>query len=431
MRRPIIIAVLSLSGFISSPTWADEPVLQENPPQQYVVVKGDTLWSVSSRFLKDPWRWPELWKMNREQIKNPHRIYPGDMVVLDMSGDSPMLRLVKGAQETVKLSPRVRSESMEARAIPAIPLSAIGPFLAGPQIVEDDALDHSPYIVGPEENRYIMGLGDKIYVAGAKDSAVKDWSIFRPGKTLLDPDSQEELGLEAEYLGEAKTLVADEIMTVQITRSVQEIRRDDRLVPTSETRVQFVPHAPDVAINGRIISAYGSVSDVGQYATVVINKGSEDGLEVGHVLAVYRKGRDVDALPGAPLKKAWRYSDTDCLKSGAKVSFDQFYDPKEVFQPCAKKGDGSPATDGAEATDAWRYSDIGCLKPGAKVSFDQFFNPKEVYKVHCRAAKRDAFTLPDARTGLVLVYRVFEKASYALVMNTSRPVYLLDVVKNP
>lgn len=427
MRKPIIIAMLSFSGFISPLAGADEIALQDNPPQQYVVVQGDTLWGIASRFLKDPWRWPDVWNMNRDQIKNPHKIFPGDMIVLDTSTGAPQLRLVK--QDTVKLSPRTRSESLEARAIPAIPPSAIGPFLAGPQIVDEDGLDHAPYVVGLEEDRYIMGLGDKIYVAGATDGKnVSDWSIFRPGKTLIDPDTKKELGREAEYLGDAKTLVSDDIMTVQITRSVREIHRDDRLVPATEARVQYVPHAPEEPINGQILSAYGSVSDVGQYATVVINKGSDDGLEVGHVLAIFRKGRTVEAFVSEPRKNAWRYTDTDCLKPGAKVSFDAFYDPKETFQPCPKNN-GKPSM--VEGSEAWRYSDIGCLKPGAKVSFDQFFNPKDVYKIHCRAAKRDSVVLPDARTGLVMVYRVFEKASYALVMNTNRPVYLLDVVKNP
>lgn len=428
MRKPVIIAVLSLSSFISLPAGADDINLQENPPQQYVVVKGDTLWGIASRFLKDPWRWPDMWNMNREQIKNPNHIHPGDMIVLDTSGGSPRLRLVKGTQDSaVKLSPHTRSELIEQQVIPPIPPSVIEPFLAGPQIIDEDALDHSPYIVAPQEERYIMGLGDTIYVSGAKDSTVKDWSIYRPGKTLVDPDTKEVLGREAEYIGEAKTTVADEVMTASITRSVQEVRRDDRLEPAMSKRVEYLPHAPEQTISGRIISAYGSVSDVGRYATVVINKGADDGLEVGHVLAVYRKGRTVPATQGEPRKNAWVYLDTECVKPGAKIGFDEFYDPKEVLEPCPKKKDAAEG----EKRQAWLFSDIGCLKPGAKVSFDQFFDPKEVYKTHCRAQKRDAVDLPDARTGLVMVYRVFDKASYALVMNTNRPVYLLDVVKNP
>lgn len=426
MRKPIIIAVLSLSGLISSLAGAEEINLQDDPPQQYVVVKGDTLWGISARFLKDPWRWPDLWRMNRDQIKNPHWIYPGDLVVLDMNGGSPLLRLVKGGQ-TDKVSPRIRTEAVESEAVPAIPPSAIGPFLSRPLVIEEDALDHSPYIVGHEDERVIMGRGDKIFVAGAKDSAVKDWSIFRKGKLLLDPETNKPLGYEAEYIGEAKTLQSDDVMTAEITSSAKEVHREDRLVPTAENRtLQYIPHAPQQPVKGRIISAYGAASKEGLHATVVVNKGRNDGIEEGHVLAVYRKGRNIEPLPGAQTKNSWRYADKDCLKPGKTVSFDQFYDPKEVFQPCTKDDD-TPTP----ANKSWLYSDIGCLMAGVKVSFDQFFNPKDVYKPHCRGEVRDTITLPDTRTGLIFVYRVFDHVSYALVMSANRPVYLLDVVKNP
>jgi len=425
MRKPIIIAVLSLSGFISSLVGADEIKLRDNSPQQYVVVKGDTLWGISSRFLNDPWRWPELWRMNREQIKNPHWIYPGDTVALDMSGGAPRLRLIKGDQ-TIKLSPRIRSESIEAQAIPAIPPSAIGPFMTQALILDDDALDDAPHIVGAEEDRVIMGQGDKIYAKGhTRNSEIRDWSIFRKGKALLDPGTEKTLGTEMEYIGEARTVQNDDVMTLEITRSVQEARRDDRLKPSEHNSryLQSVPHAPEKMINGSIISAYGPHTEATRYQTVVINKGSKDGIEEGHVLAVHRKGRTVEPTEGAQRKNAWRYADRECLKEGKSVSFDQFYDPKDTLEPCKNASDA--ATRGVD------YSDIGCLKPGAKISFDQFFNPKDVYKLHCRSEKREAVTLPDERTGLLFVYRVFNRVSYALVMSSSRPVYLLDVVKNP
>jgi hypothetical protein len=425
MRKPIIIAVLSLSGFISSLVGADEIKLQDNPPQQYVVVKGDTLWGISSRFLKDPWRWPDLWRMNREQIKNPHWIYPGDMVVLDMTGDSPRLRLAKPGQPE-KLSPRIRSESVDAQAIPAIPPSAIGPFLTQALILDGDALDSAPYIVGAEDDRVIMGKGDRIYAKGTtRDSGAKDWSIFRKGKALLDPDTKETLGNEAEYVGEARTVQSDDVMTLEITRSVQEARRDDRLMPSASNRSFLsVPRAPENSISGSIISAYGPSNEATKYQTVVINKGGKDGLEEGHVLAVYRKGRSIEPAPGESRKNAWRYMDRECVKEGKSISYDQFYDPKDTLEPCKAPSDS--------ASREVVYSDIGCLKPGAKISFDQFFNPKDVYKPHCRSAKTDAaINLPDSRTGLLVVYRVFDRVSYAMVMSSSRPVYLLDVVKNP
>lgn len=423
MRKPIIIAMLSLSGLISSLAGADDIKLQDDPPQQHVVVKGDTLWGISAKFLKDPWRWPQLWQMNREQIKNPHLIYPGDVVVLDMQGGSPRLRLVKGDQ-IIKLSPRVRSETLESQAVPSIPTSAIGPFLTKPLIIEEGDLDNAPYIVGTDESRVIMGRGDRVYAANAKDRNVKDWSIFRLGKQLHDPDTKDSMGYEAEYVGEARTLDgrSDDLMTLEITRSDHEIRRDDRLLPSiADGDIKYVPHAPEQAVNGQIISAYGAISNTGKYGTVLVNKGRKDGLEVGHVLAVYSKGRTVAAKPEEPRKNAWRYVDKECLKPGKTIAFDQFYDPKDTLEPCADA-----------QRKAITYSDIGCLKPGAKISFDQFFNPKDVYKLHCRSSGGgDDITLPDTRTGLVFVYRIFDHVSYALVMSANRPVYLLDVVKNP
>lgn len=424
MRKPIIIAVLSLSGFISSLAGADEIKLQDNPPQQYVVVKGDTLWGISSRFLKDPWRWPELWRMNREQIRNPHWIYPGDKIVLDMTDGSPYLRLIH-AERTEKLSPHVRVEPIESQAIPAIPSSAIGPFMTRALILDDDTLDNAPYIVGTEDDRSIMGPGDRIYASGAaKDSDTRNWGIFRKGKALLDPDTKEILGHDTEYIGEARTVQADDVITLEITRSVQEVRRDDRLIPSTASRtLQSVPHAPTKSISGSIISAYGPSTEATRYQTVVIDRGRKDGLEEGDVLAVYRKGRAVRPPAGNSSRKAWRYVDRECVKEGKSIHFDQFYNPKDTLEPCKSPEDASARS--------VIYTDIGCLKPGAKISFDQYFNPKDVYTLHCRTERPDTVTLPDSRTGLVFVYRVFDRTSYAMIMSSSRPVYLLDAVRNP
>ncbi len=431
-----IITCLAFFSLVSSFVSAEELALQETAPDRYVVVKGDTLWEISGKFLKEPWRWPEIWQMNKTQIKNPHLIYPGDVIVLDKTASGARLSLLRNGKlgprdqggapqglETVRLSPQVRSEALQASAIPAISPNAIAPFLSQPLILEEDTLQGAPYIAGAEEERVVLGTGDIAYAVGARAAGVTDWKIYRPGKTLIDPETNEVLGNEAVYLGEAHLVKAGEPATIEITRSPQEITVRDRLMPAinEPPLTNQVPRAPDKLVTGRIISAYGSVSDVGQYATVVINRGQRDGLEVGHVLAVYRKGRTVEPMKESWLKKAYAYLDKDCVKSGKSLSFNDPYDPKETFEECA----------GAANDEQWVYADIGCLKPGAKVSFGEFFNPKEVYKTHCRVTKRGPVTLPDARTGLVYVYRVFERASYALVMNTNRPVYVMDVVRTP
>ena len=159
---PVRQLVVSLALLLATPALADSLKLQDNAPDQYVVVKGDTLWDISGRFLKDPWRWPQIWNMNREEIKNPHWIYPGDRVVLDRSGKEPRLSLVKGGDNgmrTVKLSPGVRATDIGDEAIPAIPIRAIHPFLSQPRVVPKGALDDAPFILGTNARARGSGFG--------------------------------------------------------------------------------------------------------------------------------------------------------------------------------------------------------------------------------------------------------------------------------
>lgn len=273
--------------------------LKENPPERYTVVKGDTLWDISGRFLKKPWRWPEIWQMNREDIKNPHLIYPGDVIVLDTSGATPSLKLAgrgKNGRETVKLSPTARSEDLSAQAVPAIPPAHIEPFLSKPLVIEQYGLADAPRIVATQEDRVALGAGNTAYATGLSSDKGNRWQIYRPGKALVDPDSGHVLGYEAIYLGEARVLTFGEVSTIEVTKSTKEITRGDRLVvapgPTFPT---YVPHAPGHPVNGRIIAAYDGVAEVGQNSIVTINRGSRDGVEVGHVLGVLRRGSVVES----------------------------------------------------------------------------------------------------------------------------------------
>jgi len=344
MKKPILALIL-LFG-LSSLSTATEISLQDRHPDRYIVVKGDTLWGIAGKFLKEPWRWPEIWKMNKQQIKNPHRVYPGDLIVLDMPSGSPELRLVKGP-ETIKLSPRVRVEPAESKAIPSIPLAAIGPFLGKPLVIAEGDLEKAPYIIGTEENRVILGAGNSAYVQSVMEGGALNWQIYRPGKALVDPDSNEILGYETIYLGDARITRFGAPATVVITKSIQEINNGDRLVEMNEeATISYVPHSPEKLILGRIISAYGGVAEVGKGSIVTLNKGGRDGLEIGHVLALYRHGR-----------------------SHARGAHD----------------DTSP----------------------------------------------EIVRLPDERYGLVFIFRVFEKLSYALVMQSERAVQMLDDVRTP
>ena len=392
--------VVSLALLLATPVLADNLNLQDNAPDTYVVVKGDTLWDISGRFLKDPWRWPQIWNMNRAEIKNPHWIYPGDMVVLDRSGKEPRLSLVKGGNDmqAVKLSPGVRATDMGGEAITAIPISVIHPFLSQPRVVPEGAFDGAPFILGSNAERVVLGAGDDAFATGGK-AGVTRWNVLRPGKALKDPETGEVLGHEVEYLGDARTVVEGAPQKIRITQSAQEILPKDKLVEADNSATfEYIPHAPDTKISGRIISAYGGFSDSGRYQTVVINRGSRDGLEPGHVLSVFREGQAVMLTRDEKDRMTW----------------------------VNEKATGVP--DGG----AWLYNDVRCLKENSKVTYDQAADIRNTFRSTCLGNTSDrAVKLPDARSGLVMVYRVYDRVSYALIMQSDGPVYLLDTVKTP
>lgn len=273
---------------------AAAPEILNNAPDRHVVVKGDTLWDISAKFFKDPWKWPQIWGMNKDTIKDPHWIYPGDVIILNRSTGTLRVE-VKRAVDTVKLSPKARAQSSKHDAIPSIPASDIDPFLRQVLVIEKNELSNAPVLVGTSERRVILGNGDIAYVKGVpKDKGVL-WQIYRPGKELLDPGSNEVLGYEATYLGEAQVEKFDTLSTIRIVKAVQEINKGDRLVLASGEFVNsYLPHAPDGQISARVISIYGGVSQAGQNTIITLNKGRRDGLQNGHVLAIYRKGETVE-----------------------------------------------------------------------------------------------------------------------------------------
>lgn len=397
----LTLTSVALSALVVSANLrADTLEIQENAPDKYVVVKGDTLWDISGKFLKKPWRWPEIWGLNKATIKDPHWIYPGDVVLLDRSGAEPRLRLQPGdghGLTKVKLSPYVREEKIESGAIPTIPISAIHAFLAQPRVVSAGALDTAPFILGSNEERVVYGKGDNVFATGGP-ADVKRWNILRPGKALKDPETGELLGYEVEYLGDARTLSAGAPQKIHITRSAQEILPKDKLVAATDTTTfEYAPRAPENQVAGRIISAYGGVSDTGRYQTVVINRGSNHGLEPGHVLAIYQTGNTVKLSKAEQEKITWLNTRGSAVPEGG----------------------------------AWLHTDVRCLKDSGKVTYDQAAELKAVTRTGCLNQDEDRVKLPDARTGLIMVYRVFDKVAYALVMQSEGPVYLLDTVKNP
>ena len=276
--------------------------LAPNAPDQYTVKRGDTLWDISGMFLKRPWRWPELWGMNLEQIRNPHLIYPGQVLVLERDGDRARLRVAGGAPGgTVKLSPRVRDEGPAGGPIASVPLKFIEGFLNDAVIFEGNELERAPRIVATQEGRVLLGKGDTAYVRGDLNG-VREWRVFQQPVALRDPDSNEILGYEgayvasAEYEREGETNARGEIVpaTFRITSAKLEANVANRLVPAQpKDYAPYVPHPPAAPISGRIVSVYGEALNAGQNQIVSLNKGARDGLERGHVLALWRAGESM------------------------------------------------------------------------------------------------------------------------------------------
>ncbi|MBS1161699.1 MAG: Peptidoglycan-binding LysM [Proteobacteria bacterium] len=291
MVRIISALILAVTAFCA---FAEEPLaLVDNPPDRHIVVRGDTLWGISGKFLKQPWRWPEIWNMNRAAIKNPHWIYPGDIIMLDYVDGKPRLKIGKsvgngGINRDGRLQPKVYSEAVQ-QVVPSIPPNIIEPFLSQPLIIEPGAHDNIARIVASQEDRMFMGAGDTAFATGIPDSSVVNWNVFRQGKPLKDPDSGVVIGHEAFFLGNAKLVQPGEPAALRIVLAKEEIGRGDRLLPAPPADIiAYAPHRPEQQISGKIMSIYGGLSEGGKSSVVSINRGSNDSLEVGHVLALYR-----------------------------------------------------------------------------------------------------------------------------------------------
>ena len=334
-----------LACFLSLTSFAQQNVvLKEGHPEHYFVKKGDTLWDISKKFLQDPWLWPEIWHVN-PQVENPHLIFPGDRLNLVYIDGKPKLVVVRGeASRTVKLTPQVRISPIDS-AIPAIPLDKINAFLTRSRILETDELEDAPYILAGSGKRIISGAGDEVYARGEFDEDESVYGIYRRGRVFVEPETDEVLGIEAIDIAAGKIVARDgDVATIVLNRSNEEVRVKDRLLPFQERKVTatFYPSSPDNDIEGVIMAVEGGVTQVGTPDIIALNKGERDGLEVGHVLAIYKRG--------------------------------------EVVR-------------------------------------DQVNN--------------DLVRLPNVRSGLMMVFRTFDKMSYGIVLNANQPLSVEDIVRNP
>jgi len=271
---------------VSAP--AGPPRMREDAPLRYVVKKGDTLWQIANRYLLDPWQWPEIWTVN-DQVRNPHLIYPGDVLKLSIVNGRPQLGL-----DVERLLPQVRSLPLD-QAIPTIPLEAIRDFLRGPRLVTLEQMKSAPYLLSFVDAHLIGGEGNLIYVKNLPTGAVPSWALARTGQAYRDPDDGRILGYEATPIGTAEITEYGQPATARLTQTYREARVGDRLLPIEAEAFQadFYPHAPDRRINGRIIAAFDGLSQIGQFQIVAINRGSQHGLEPGHVLQILQGGARV------------------------------------------------------------------------------------------------------------------------------------------
>lgn len=294
--------------------------LAPNAPDEYTVKPGDTLWAISRLYLLRPWRWPELWGMNLNEIANPHRIYPGQVLYLDKSGGRARLttrRGVGGEGDTIKLTPRTRFDSLAGMALPTLNPSLIEPFLSEPIVVDENTLQAAPRIVAGNDSRVLLSRGDRAYARGEKDSPllevpgpIQHFRVFRSATPLKDPGTGEILGYEAQYLGKVqlqrgesttvetkddKDYITVVPATVDVIAAREEIRAGDRLLPEPPRQLlSYAPRAPSTQVEGRIVSVYGNaVQFAAQNQVVAINKGTRDGIDSGHVLAILKNGETI------------------------------------------------------------------------------------------------------------------------------------------
>ncbi|MDR1228887.1 MAG: LysM peptidoglycan-binding domain-containing protein [Azoarcus sp.] len=355
MFRIISFLAASAAALICTGVQAAPPAIAADAPDSYTVVKGDTLWGISARFLQEPWRWPEVWRMSKNQARDPHLIYPGQVIVLDRRG--PYLQIgkvvsggtAKGSgiepMGDARLQPKIYQTPVD-EAVSTIPLKSIAPFLIRPLVVETSSIDGAATIVATETNRVYLAQGDTVFARDVR-ADVDKWAIFRPGKLLADPVGGKRFGYEVQYLGSARVTERTDPVTLEIVEAVEEIGTGDLMLPTEDDLVfSYAPHAPGEIVDAKLISIYRGVAETGKLNVVALSAGKLGGLEPGHVLALFRD----------------------------------------------------------RGTAVYKGESAGVAK---------------------------AHALPEKRYGSVLVFRVFDNVSYALIMNTDGQAAIGDAARNP
>jgi hypothetical protein len=276
---PLVIA--ACSPLLAAP--AAPVALQPNAPEVYQVRPGDSLWGIAGRFLRDPWRWPEIWEGNPE-VADPNLIYPGDRLLLDTSRP--------GRPRVVKLSPRVPVTKPDA-AVPTIPIDAIEPFLSRSWVADSRMLEEAPSVVGFPRERLLVATGDRLFVRPIHETQAARYEILRPGEALRDPVTQDVLGYPARFVAEARLERAGDPAVLLVTNAIMPVRRGDRVRPLRSDAVALRPFLPQPApaeLQGHIIAVLDDFTRIGQYDCVVLDRGARQGVEIAQVFAVYDGG---------------------------------------------------------------------------------------------------------------------------------------------
>jgi len=280
------LVALSLTISLGINSYAqDRSILNDSFPDRYTVVEGDTLWDISGKFLRDPWRWPEVWQGN-PQVENPDLIFPGDVLVMTFVDGRPVLKGLR--RETVKLSPSARA-SRYGDAIPLIDPAAIDPYINSPLVTDANEMKSAPYVVDGYNSRLILGKSDQFYARGIEDFEVKKYRIFKPGRHFVDPVSGESLGWEANHLGDATMVKEGDPAKFTITTAYEDINIRDRLRPilVEQAAPFFAPKPPANAdIRGVILDTPNKATELGALSIIAVNLGEREGVRSGDVLRI-------------------------------------------------------------------------------------------------------------------------------------------------
>jgi hypothetical protein len=386
-RLAFVFTAAAVSVSLALPAIA---AVELNPshPETYQVQRGDTLWGIAGRFLREPWRWPEIWQSN-QGIENPNLIYPGDVLRLSYQNGQPRIGVQRGMR-TVKLSPRVRVTPLK-EPVPTIPIGAIRPFLTRPYVLDKAEIDSAPYVVDFPDEHIVGGLHDAAYVRSIYGAAQTRFDVVRPREALRDPDTNDILGYKGQFVADAVLERSGDPAKLKLATVAMEAAIGDRVIAAGEEQPlqNFFPRPGPPGLQGRIISVLNGVSQIGQYNVVVLNRGSQDGVQTGQVFEVYNGGERVrDTVASGEANWDWK---------------NQKFWSQETWY-------------GEFRVDGW----LNGNEPGPG------FPP------HVKVERSSAsFMMPYEKAGVVMVFRTFSRVSFALVMQAVRPMHLLDTVRPP